>query len=336
MKMGSLLRCSGVEIAKALVLAGRTLHDRPWPSVRSGPRQLVPVANRPILFHHLESLQRTGVLEAMIALDHEGAEPIAAAVGDGSDWGMSIRYLAWQPATGLHGALSAARDFVGDEPVMVSPADALHRERIHPHIAAFAKERLDAMALTVSGAPLGAHGYLLSRRAVSILVDGPEAILDPMAGVRRHGGSVRVQAIDGCLACHGGQERLLEGNRRMLEELQGGVDAAAYPTCRFEGPVHVDPSAELEHTLIRGPAVIGARSVLSRAYVGPYTSIGADVRIEGSEIEHSIVLDRAQLLHVGSRLDTSVIGYGARVERAFALPASMRLSVGDGAEVLLS
>lgn len=324
-----------MEIAKALILAGRTLHDRPWPSVLPGPRQLVPVANRPILFHHLESLQRTGVLEAVIALDHEGAEPITAAVGDGSDFGLSVRYRPWQPSTGLYGALAVARDFIGQEPVMVSPADVLHRERIHPYIAAFAKERLDAMALSVAGAPLGTGGYLLSQRAVSILLDGDGAGIDPIAGVRRHGGSVREQAIDGCLACHGGQERLLEGNRRMLEDLRGTVDPAAYPTCRFEGPVHVDPSAALEHTLVRGPAVIGPRSMLSRAYVGPHTSIGADVHIEGSEIEHSIVLDSASLLYVGTRLDSSVIGYGARVERAFSVPSAMQLSIGSGAEILL-
>lgn len=331
-----------MEIAKALILAGRTPHDRPWPSVRSGPKQLVPVANRPILFHNLESLRRAGLLEATIAIEQDSSAAITAAVGDGSDWGLAVRYVRWHAGSGLNGALSAARELIGDEPVLVEPADALHREHIHPHIAAFASERLDAMAFRVPGAPRGAHGepvaggYLLSRRAVSMLLADPPGPTEPMADVRRHGGQVRVQAIDGCLPCHGGQDRLLEGNRRMLEELRENVDREAFPTCEFQGPVLVDRSARLEHTLIRGPAIVGPGTTLSHAYVGPYTSIGADVRIEGSEIEHSIVLDHAEILHVGMRLDTSVIGRGARVHRRFGSGLGMRLSVGDGADVTLS
>jgi glucose-1-phosphate thymidylyltransferase len=330
-----------VEIAKALILAGRTAYDRPWPSVRSGPKHLVPVANRPILFHNLEALRRAGVLEATLALEAESAEPIIAAVGDGCAWNLALRFVQWLPSTGVGGALAAAREFLADEPVLVGPGDALHREQIHPHIATFADQRLDAMTLRLSGAPCDrsgkrvAGGYLLSPRAVSILLDRPRMTGDPVTGIRRHGGQVRVQDTDGCLACHGDQDVLLEGNRRMLEELRGDVDAAAYPSCEFQGPVMVHPTAELDHTLVRGPAIIGPGTRLSHAYVGPYTSIGASVTVDGSQIEHSIVLDGARLLHVGARLETSVIGRGARVTRSFGLPAAMRLSVGDEAEVTL-
>lgn len=331
-----------MEIAKALILAGRPPTDRPWPSVKFGPKSLVPVANRPILFHNLESLRRAGLLEATIALEREGDAPIRAAVGDGSAWGLAVHYVPWQPRTGLGGALAAARELIADEPVLVEPADALHSERIHPHIAAFAKERLDAMVLRLSGAPPGERGepldggYLFSRRAVSMLIDGPRSLAHPMAGVERQGGHVRVQTIDGCLPCHGEQEQLLEGNRRMLEHLRGHVDAAAFPGCDFQGPVLVHPTARLAHTLVRGPAIIGPRSTLAHTYVGPYTSIGADVQIEGSQIEHSIVFDGARLLHVGARIDTSIIGRAARIDRNFGLTTAMRLSVGDGAHVTLS
>jgi glucose-1-phosphate thymidylyltransferase len=331
-----------VEIAKALILAGRAPDDRPWPSVRSGPKHLVPVANRPILFHNLEALRRAGMLEATIALERESAQPIIAAVGDGSDWGLTVHYVRWMPSTGVGGALAAARSFLADEPVLVGPGDALHREQIHPHIAAFATQRLDAMALRLSRAPCDrggkpvAGGYLLSHRAVSILLDRWRGGGDPIAGVRRHGGHVRVQEIDGCLPCHGDQDALLEGNRRMLEDLQGDVDAKAFPSCEFQGQVKVHPTAWLDHTLVRGPAIIGAGARLSHAYVGPYTSVGADVTVEGSQVEHSILLDGARLLNVGARLESSVIGRGARITRSFSLPSAMRLSVGDSAEVTLA
>jgi glucose-1-phosphate thymidylyltransferase len=331
-----------VEIAKAVILAGRTSDDRPWPSVRFGPKQLVPVANRPILFHNLEALRRGNLLEATIVADPEGVRSIRAAVGDGSDWGLRVHYAPWLPPTGVGGALGVAREFIGDEPVLVEPADALLREHIHPYIASFADQRLDAMALRLQAADSGpdaqrpAGGYLLSPRAVSILLRQTAPADDPLSDVRDHGGQVRVEQVDGCLPCHGDQEQLLIGNRRMLENLRGDVDPARYPTCDFQGPVRVDPTAQLEHTLIRGPVVIGPGCRLSHAYVGPYSSIGADVTIDGSQIEYSIVLDKAELHHVGARLETSVIGRGARVTRSFRLPTAMRLSVGDGAEVTLT
>jgi glucose-1-phosphate thymidylyltransferase len=331
-----------VEIAKAVILAGRTSDDQPWPSVKSGPKQLVPVANRPILFHNLEALRRGNLLEATIAAPPDCERSLQAAVGDGSDWGLQVHYARWEPDAGVAGALAVARRFVADEPVLVEPADALLREELHPHIASFAHRRLDALALRL---PAGARGetrvptiggYMLSPLAVSILLGRARDARDVLRQVRDEGGDVRTQEIDGCLPCHGGQEQLLVGNRRTLEALPGDVDPAQFPTCDFQGPVSVDPTAHLEHTLIRGPVVIGPGCRLSHAYVGPYTSIGADVTIEGCQIEHSIVLPGAELRHVGTRLETSVIGRGARVSRSFGLPSAMRLSVGDGAEVTLT
>jgi glucose-1-phosphate thymidylyltransferase len=157
-----------------------------------------------------------------------------------------------------------------------------------------------------------------------------------VAGVRRHGGQVVIREMDGCLPCHGDQDALLEANRRMLAGIDRDVDDAAFPSCEFQGPVKVHPGARLEDTLVRGPAIIGPGANLAHAYVGPYTSIGANVTIEGSQIEHSIVLDDAELLHVGTRLESSVIGRGARITRSFVVPTAMRLSVGDGAEVTVT
>src|SRR4051812_34569844 len=149
-----------VGIVKALILAGRSSDDRPWPGHSSGPKHLVPVANRPILFHTLEALRRGSLLEATIAVEPDSAEMIMSAVGDGSAWGLSVGYAPWTPQTGLGGALSAAANFIADEPVLVEPADVLHRERMQPLIAAFARERLDAMTLRLSSATRGAEGEL--------------------------------------------------------------------------------------------------------------------------------------------------------------------------------
>src|ERR1700709_1242728 len=106
-----------MQIAKALVLAGSGPHNRPWPSVRSMPKALVPVANRPILFHNLEALRRAGLLEAPTPVDPDTASAIRSAVGDGSDWDLTIRYLDCATDMRLGAALATAPDFIRHEPV---------------------------------------------------------------------------------------------------------------------------------------------------------------------------------------------------------------------------
>src|SRR5919201_1664739 len=268
-----------MHIAKALVLAGRTSTDRAWPSARSVPKPLVPVANRPILFHHLDALREAGVLEATIAVEPDSARAIRSAVGDGEDWGLRVEYAECSRALGIDEALWMTGDFVADEPVLVQRVGALVRERLRPHIADFAGERIDAMGLRLRDSSHGSDddavdgGWLLSERAVSILMQRRRTADDFLAHVRD------------------------------------------------------------EDSLIRGPAIIGPRVQLRRAYVGPYTSIGPDVVIEGAEVEHSIVFAQAELRFIDSRIETSIIGQRARVTRSFAVPRALRLSIGDGAEV---
>lgn len=331
-----------MRIAKAVILAGQTGPDRSWPeSAAPGPRQLFPVANRPILFHHLESLRRAGLLEATILVDPQAHEPIRRAVGDGSGWNLAIRYEESAGWDGLADALDSCRSFIGEEPVLVQQADALLRDRLTTHISAFSDERLDAMALHVSPAQLVDReippGYLLSPRAMAVLRESPDAARNLIGEVRASGGRVRVQSVDGCLPCHGDLDALLTCNRRMLQDLvERPLGDALVEQSELQGPVVIHPSAEVRRSTLRGPVIVGPGAQLLDAYVGPYTSIGAGVRIEGAEIEHSIVLPRAELSFVGARIESSVIGEGAKVARAFRKPSSMRMSIGGGAEVLLS
>jgi glucose-1-phosphate thymidylyltransferase len=325
-----------MEIAKALILAGRRDDDGEWPIAQRAPRHLFPLANRPLLFHNLEALRSAGVLEATILVEPESGAAIERAVGDGSDWGLTVGYADYLPSVGLAGALSAARSFLGGEPALVQAGDALLRERVHPHLAAFARDGLDAVALRTRAAGGRDLGYMLSPRAVSILLERPDAALDPVAGVRARGGRAGVQTVDGCLPCHGDQDTLLECNRRLLDELAPCVQGRVGDDCTLHGAVVVHPTARLARCTVRGPAIIGPGARLTDAYVGPHTSIGAGVVVEGAEIEHSIVLDGAELRFLGTRLDSCVIGQGARIVRRFSMPSTMRIAVGDGAEVLLA
>jgi glucose-1-phosphate thymidylyltransferase len=332
-----------MHIAKALVLAGRASDDQPWPSARSVPRPLVPVANRPILFHHLDALREAGVLEATIAVERRAARAIRDAVGDGGEWGVRVGYVHCSSHLGLERALEMAHDVAGDEPILVQRAGALLRERIAPHIAAFAGDRIDAMALRLPASAPGEDadviggGWLLSERALSILQRRrPRDGGDPFACIRDEGGAVRALEVDGCELGQGGQDALLEANRRMLETIVGDTDRASVTRSCIEGTVVIHPTSRIEDSVIRGPAIIGPRAHVKHAYVGPYTSIGPGVTIEGAEVERSILFAGAELRHVETRIETSIIGERARVTRSFAVPKALRLAVGDGAEVALS
>jgi glucose-1-phosphate thymidylyltransferase len=325
-----------MEIARALIMVGEN-GDRPrWPTSPPAPKTLFPIANRPILFHQLESLSAAGVLETVIVCEPAAHPAIREAVGDGRRWGMRVLHLEWLPGDGLAGALQAGRTALMDEPVLVQHGGSLMFERIHPHISAFAREDLDALAFRLSEPASGPDpGYLLSPSAVSLLSAWRGAAVNPVADLRARGGRVREQAVDACLPCHGDLSGVLESNRLVLEDLRPSFEPHSLRATKVQGPVKIHPSARVERSLLRGPLAIGAGARITDAYVGPYTSIGENVLIEGTELEYSIVLANAQLRFIGTRLDSSVIGRGARVARDFDVPGAMRMCVGDGAEVVI-
>src|SRR5581483_9164965 len=151
------------------------------------------------------------------------------------------------------------------------------------------------------------------------------------------GARVRVRQVDGWHRFRGEGQDLLELNRVALDRLSGMAmtPATALESNRIEGRVHMDPTAQVRNSVIVGPAVIGAGAIVNDAYIGPYTSVGVGARIEGAEVERSIVADGARVIHVGSRLVSSLVGRNARIFREFSLPRALRLWVGDGDEVAL-
>lgn len=330
-----------MRIAKALILAGPGRREGAWPTSGDEPRDLFPVANRPILVHNLEALRAAGVAQVGIVADPEAAEPIRHAVEDGARWDLEVRFVDAAPRAAIGDALAAAGSFLGSDPAVVQQGDALLGEQLDDHIAAFGREHLDALALRLSRpAPVPVRSpmpwYVLSPRAIELLGDRPQPGVNPMRGVREQGGRVRVQEVDGCLPCEGDVEGLLEGNRRMLSGLQASFAPDSVRDCTIQGAVEIHPTARISRSLVRGPAIIGAGAQVSDAYIGPYTSVGAGVIIEDAEIEHSIVRSDAELRFVGARLESSVIGRRARIVRGFHVPRAIRVAIGDGAEVALA
>jgi glucose-1-phosphate thymidylyltransferase len=325
-----------MEIAKAVVLAGECGGSAPWPSVGVAARQLAPVANRPVLFHHLDALQSAGVTQAAIVTDGITGTCIRGAVGDGSDWGLELTHLEFHGTSNVL-ACSSVAAFVGTAPVVVQHGDVLLRERLSALTDDLDDHELDALILSPGAKPAyGGAGYIIGPDVHERLRRDGAALDDVVERLRAAGARIGVRQVDACMPCRGGAEELLEANRRMLELVAPEPHGERVFESEIQGPVALHPSAEVRASVVRGPVAIGPGARISNAYIGPYTSIGAGVDLDCIEIEHSIVLDGAQVRYLEARVEGSVIGPGARVSRDFRMPRALRLSVGEGSHVLFS
>lgn len=337
-------RCSRVDVAKAVVVTRDASDIGWWSGFGFRARALMPVGNRPVLFHAVDALRAEGVRSVGVVVGGRSGEDVREAVGDGSRWGVDVEYLERPPDGALADVLRRARDFLGGEPFLVQDGDALLGEGIAGLASRFEDDRLDALGLRLGAAgangstrPLAALGGCFLRPDVLTTAPEPDLELPGLiARVRARGGRVGVAHIDGCLSCRGGRETLLDANRRVLDRLTAEHVTADLEETELQGNVVVHPTARLRSALVRGPAIIGAHAEISHAYVGPYTSLGANVVVEGSEIEHSIVLDGAHVCFLGARLEGSIVGRDARIGRDYRVPRVVRLVVPDHAEVTLT
>jgi glucose-1-phosphate thymidylyltransferase len=333
-----------MNIAKAVVLAADCRGPEPWPSLGLSSRHLAPLANKPVLFHHLEALSDAGIRETVIVTDRTTGAGIRAAVGDGSPWDFDIHYV---DGSSIESVLSspAVAEFVGSAPIVIQHADVLLREQLVTLHDQFACDALVAHAghwapgkrgpaPSIDCYLIGPDIYPAMREQVA---GSPSAGFDgALAGLREVGARIQEREVEAWLPCRGGTDALLEANRKVLEDMETvSSDAERIFDSEIQGRVALHPSAEVRDSLIRGPVAIGPRASISKAYIGPYTSIGADVTIEAVEVEHSIVLEGAEIRFLGARLEGSLVGPGARITRAFRVPRALRLSVGGGAEITM-
>jgi glucose-1-phosphate thymidylyltransferase len=327
-----------MRVSDAVLLARRADDWRPWPSIGFRARQLAPVANKPILFHALERLGSAGVRRVAMVVDEETRPEIFAAVGEGGRWDLDVTYVDDDGSGRIGTALAAARPHLAGPPYLLQHGDVVMQEPFAAIGRHFGEARLDALVLRLAAGRGARAGYIVGGDAADALCAIQRNVRDAdveavLRRMRAAGRRVQVLDVDACTPCRGGQGALLEANRRLLDELV--TDPAEPMGPAVQGRVFIHPTAHLEHTVVRGPAVIGPEADLRDAYIGPYSSIGARVRIEGAEVENSIILDGADLRCLPSRLEASIIGRGARIGVDFRMPRSMRLSVGEYAVVTL-
>lgn len=351
---------------KGLLLAASTRDDELTALAGTRAAHRLPVANRPLLSYGLAAMFACGVEDVAVIVSPGTEEDVRKLLTRSADGGLRIGCLDVGEPQGLVQALRAATHFLDDRAVMVHLGDALVSQPLPPLFDELDAGGADAILVVRNAAELGQQAASAGSNArplrlvedkpvppadqalAGVFVLGPAAIeaalaLPDEAGVREivhalgeAGGRLETRVVSGSWKYSGEVDGLLAANRMVLDEIDTDVTGCDLGAARIEGRVQIHPTAVVERSTIRGPAVIGPHAVLQDAFVGPYSSIGSGVRLEGAEVEHSIVLDRAVIRHIGHRLEDSLVGSGATVTRDFAFPSGLRLRVGRRAEVLLT
>jgi glucose-1-phosphate thymidylyltransferase len=325
-------------------------------------RYALPLANRVLVRYAAEALVAVGVHDVVVAVSAATAADVAELIGDGTRFGARFSYLNLGPEASVLQLLGAAQEKLGPGPVLVHSGDALVSAGLRQVVADFEQERPEILLVSER-----THAYLEPTRAgvrgterrdpqlggldnvapvaiislaalpelESIAADTP-TLGGTVAALAEAGIEVTGRSLEGCWCYAPDCDHLLEANRMLLDELPHIAPEPAPDTVRIEGRVAIHPTAKLERTTIRGPAVIGGGAEVLDTFIGPYTSVGADARLEGAEIEHSIILEGARIQHVGQRIAGSVIGSGAEITRDFGMPTAVRLRVGRGSSVTLA
>jgi glucose-1-phosphate thymidylyltransferase len=352
---------------KALVLSGGA-GTRLRPITHTSAKQLVPVANKPVLFYGLEAIRDAGVTDVGIIVGDTAAE-IEAAVGDGSALGIRVTYIRQDAPLGLAHCVLIAQDFLGDDDFIMYLGDNFLIGGVTELVEEFRREKPDAQILLTKVdnpsafgiAELGPDGRVLS------LVEKPKeprsdlalvgvymftpAIHEAVRSIKPswrneleiteaiqwlldEGRDVRPHLVTGYWKDTGRLEDMLECNRKVLESLEPRVDGVVDAASRVIGRVVVEEGAEIVSSTVRGPAIIGRGTRVVDTYIGPFTSIYHSCVVEQTEIEHSIVLEQSVIRGI-PRIEDSLIGKEVEVSRSDAQPRAVRLMLGDHSKVAL-
>lgn len=353
---------------KGLILSGGK-GTRMRPITHTAAKQLLPVANKPILFYGIEALISAGIKEIGIIISPETGQDVRDAVGDGSRWGIKIAYIVQDEPKGLAHAVKTAREFLKDDPFVMYLGDNLIKDGVGPLVERFNKGTSDAFILlkevpnpsAFGVAQLNGNGRILRldekpaqpksnlalvgvylfNKEIHKAIDeikpsrrGELEITDAIQRLIETNHPVDSHILQSWWLDTGKKDDMLEANRVVLDEMvdvtnQGTIDENS----RVSGRVHVGKGSVLRNCTVRGPAVIGEDCVLEHSYVGPFTSIGDGARVSHAEIEHCILREKCQILEFHGRIEDSLIGVNVELTRSHNKPVAFRLMLGDDSKV---
>jgi glucose-1-phosphate thymidylyltransferase len=353
---------------RALVLAGGK-GTRLRPLTYTLAKQLVPVANKPVLHYVMEQLAATGLKQVGVIISPETGEQIREALS-ANPWCLDLTFLVQDRPAGLAHTIQVARPFLGDEPFVMYLGDNLIGQGpleivqtfhvCHAAAVILLKEVADARHFGVAEidgegrvlrlvekpreppSNLALVGVYLFSPAIHWAIQqitpswrGELEITDAIQRLLESGHTVHSVRLQRWWLDCGKKDDLLEANRVVLDELvQRTIEGEIDQTSQVHGRVELAKGVCVRGSVIRGPAVIGEDTLIEHSFIGPFTSIGRNCTIEHASIEHTVVLDGARVIGV-SRLEDSVIGRSAVVRKHDTNHVAIRVMIGDDAEVIL-
>jgi glucose-1-phosphate thymidylyltransferase len=349
---------------KALILSGGR-GTRLRPITHTSAKQLLPVANKPILFYGIEAVREAGIKNVGIVIG-ETKEEIRNAVGTGKKWGINVTYIEQEIPLGLAHAVKISQDFIGDESFVMYLGDNLIKDGITSLVREFEKTRPNAQILLAHVPHPEQFGVVeLKGKKVVRLVEKPKRpksdlalvgvymfdksifeavnnikpswrneleITDAIQYLIHHDFTVRPHIITGWWKDTGKLEDILEANRIILDDLKSRIEGKVDEKSKLLGKVRIEKGAEIRNSVIRGPVIIGENSRIVNSYVGPFTSVYFKVTIENSEVEHSIILENSKIRDI-KRIEDSLVGQNVEILKSDAKPSAYRIMVGDSSRV---
>ncbi len=352
---------------KGLILSGGK-GTRMRPLTYTSAKQLIPVANKPVLVYGIEAIVAAGIPDIAIIVSPETGDEIRECIGDGSRYRANVSYIQQDAPRGLAHAVLTAEPFLRDSPFVMYLGDNLLQHGITPLVEEYRSLECNSEILLTKVpnpsqfgvAELSSDGRVIrltekpaqpksdlalvgvymfdenifdAAKAIKPSKRGELEITDAIQWLLDHKFTVHPHIVKGWWKDTGKIEDMLEANRTVLDTFERVVRGDIQGTSSIEGKVVIEEGAQIIDSVVRGPAIIGSGARVEHAYVGPYTSIGNRCALEHCEIENSIVLENSTIAHVNGRIEASLIGKNVKITRTHRKPAAYRFMLGDNSEV---
>ena len=351
---------------KGLILSGGK-GTRLYPITYTSAKQLVPVANKPVLFRVIEAIRDAGIDDIGIVVG-DTADEIKEATGTGRRWDVKITYIQQEAPLGLAHAVKISRDFLGDDRFVMFLGDNVIQGGISTLIAQFAGSEDNCQIVLTRVTNPSQYGVAVLRDdgRIQKLIEKPKEppsdlalvgiymfdasvfeavdaikpswrgeleITDAIQWLVEHDRRVFPYVHHGWWVDTGKAADMLDANSRVLEELTPAIAGYVDRDSSVDARVTIEQGAEIINSVIRGPAIIGEETRIVNSYVGPFTSIFHHVLVENSEIERSIVLERSTIKDIPARIQDSLIGRNVIITRSPIKPKAHKLTLGDNSQV---